>query len=103
MNFLKQLILLFQQITIVGMPAWSTGIVFGRRQKGITLWMSSEGVLQTPFRAPLTEDPSFNNIGVKRTNVGKHFCGRSRRGRISKHYQYMRTLPVGRRDIRFNY
>ncbi len=52
--------LLFQQVQALGMPAWSAGYcIWDEDKKAITLWMSSEGVLQPPFKGPLTEDPSF--------------------------------------------
>ncbi len=59
--------LLFQQMQELGMPAWSAGYCIWdedlpaskANKQGITLWMSSEGVMQPSFHAPLTEDPSF--------------------------------------------
>ena len=52
--------LLFQQVQSLGMKAWSAGYcIWDEDQQAVTAWMSSEGVLQAPFKAPLTEDPSF--------------------------------------------
>ncbi len=86
--------LLFQQLQALGMPAWSAGYtLWDTDKKAITLWMSSEGVIQLPFKAPLTEDPSFI-----------HFLDAYQRGEslhveevggeaLAAHYTYMRTLP----------
>ena len=52
--------LLFSQIQSLGMPAWSTGYcIWSDDKKDVTLWMSSEGVLQPPFIAPTNEDELF--------------------------------------------
>ena len=51
---------LFQQVQSLGIPAWSAGYcIWDEDKQGITLWMSSEGVMQPSVHAPLTEDPSF--------------------------------------------
>jgi hypothetical protein len=56
--------LLFQQVQSLGMPAWSAGYCTWDEDmptsqaalSAVTLWMSSEGVLQPPFTAPTTKD-----------------------------------------------
>jgi hypothetical protein len=87
--------LLFHQLQELGMPTWSAGYgVFDEDQKGVTNWMSSEGILQPPFHAPLTEDPTFKqfSIGLKK---GKplHIWETSGE-KLVEHYQYMMKLPV---------
>ena len=50
--------LLFQQMQPLGIPAWSTGYcIWEDNKQAASFWMSSEGVLQSPFKAPLTEEP----------------------------------------------
>ena len=53
--------LLFQQVQSLGMPAWSAGYCTWDDDKNssVTLWMSSEGVLQPPFTAPTSKDELF--------------------------------------------
>ncbi|MBL7871265.1 MAG: nuclear transport factor 2 family protein, partial [Cyclobacteriaceae bacterium] len=53
--------LLFQQVQSLGMPAWSAGYCLWNDdyKKSVTLWMSSEGVIQPPFTAPTTKDALF--------------------------------------------
>ena len=41
------------------MPGVRGYCIWDEDKQAVTAWMSSEGVLQAPFRAPLTEDPSF--------------------------------------------
>jgi ketosteroid isomerase-like protein len=50
--------ILFQQVQALGMPAWSAGYCIWNddRKSSVTLWMSSEGVMQQPFTAPTTKD-----------------------------------------------
>ena len=88
-------ILLFQQIQALGMPAWSAGYcIWDYDKQGITLWMSSEGVMQPSFHAPLTEDLSFINMkeAFERGDTFhvEEVCAEA----LVTHYRYMRTLPV---------
>jgi signal transduction histidine kinase/ketosteroid isomerase-like protein len=94
--------LLFQQVQSLGMPAWSAGYCIwdddlpaGQAGKqGITLWMSSEGVMQPSFHAPLTKDPSFIHMR-EAYEKGQTFHVEEVGGKaLVKHYNYMRTLPV---------
>lgn len=87
--------LLFQQIQSLGMPAWSAGYcIWDEDKQGITLWMSSEGIMQPSFHTQLTEDPSF--IHMKQAyEKGEAFHVEEVGGEaLVSHYQYMRTLPV---------
>ncbi len=86
---------LFQQMQSLGVPAWSAGYcIWDKDKQGITLWMSSEGVMQPCAHAPLTEDPSF--IHMKEAyERGDDFHVEEVGGEaLVSHYQYMRTLPV---------
>ncbi len=92
--------LLFQQIQSLGMPAWSAGYCTwnNEEKRFVTLWMSSEGVLQPPFGAPTTEDELFIQMR-KGQEGGKTFHVVEMGGdKLVKHYKYMRTLP-GMGDI----
>jgi hypothetical protein len=87
--------LLFQQVQSLGMPAWSAGYcIWNDDKSAVTLWMSSEGVLQPPFIAPTTEDELFKQMR-KGLEDGKdlHICEMGGKD-LELHYQYMRTLPV---------
>jgi ketosteroid isomerase-like protein len=94
--------LLFQQVQLLGVPAWSAGYCIwdedlpaGQAGKqGITLWMSSEGVMQPSFHAPLTKDPSFIHMR-EAYEKGQTFHVEEVGGKaLVAHYKYMRTLPV---------
>ncbi len=87
--------LLFQQLQSLGMPAWNAGYcIWDEDKKTITLWMSSEGVLQPPFRAPLTEDPSFIHFLEAHERGETFFVDEIGGEELVRHYKYMRTLPV---------
>ena len=87
--------ILFQQVQSLGMPAWSAGYcTWNENKSAITLWMSSEGVLQPPFTAPTTDDELFIQMR-KGQEDGKTFHVVEMGGdKLEAHYQYMRTLPV---------
>ena len=87
--------LLFQQVQSLGMPAWSAGYCTLNDDKTeVTLWMSSEGVLQPPFKAPTTEDELFIQMR-KGYEEGKTLHIVEMGGeQLVTHYRYMRTLPV---------
>ncbi|HJS53286.1 MAG TPA: tetratricopeptide repeat protein, partial [Chitinophagaceae bacterium] len=86
--------LLFQQVQSLGMPAWSAGYcIWDDDKKAITLWMSSEGVLQPSLRMPLTEDPSLIHF-LEANQRGESFFVEEVGGEALKsHYVYLRTLP----------
>ncbi len=88
--------LLFQQVQLLGMPAWSAGYCTWNDDKksAITLWMSSEGVMQPAFSAPTTKDELFIEMR-KGSEQGKSLHVVEMGGKkLVKHYQYMRTLPL---------
>ena len=86
---------LFQQVQTLGMPAWSAGYcIWNDNKSAVTLWMSSEGVLQPPFTAPTTKDELFIEMR-KGQEAGNTFHVVEMGGKkLEKHYEYMRTLPV---------
>ncbi|WP_198669830.1 ATP-binding protein [Cognataquiflexum aquatile] len=94
--------LLFQQIQSLGMPAWSAGYCTWKEdlptekegKSAVTLWMSSEGVLQPPFTAPTTEDKLFIQMR-EGAEKGKDLHVVELGGKeLEQHYRYMRELPV---------
>jgi len=87
--------LLFQQVQELSMPAWSAGYCNWIDNKTtITFWMSSEGVLQPPFNAPTTKDPSFIHMREAAERGETFYVEAVGGGKLVKHYQYMHTLPV---------
>ncbi|GAB2839569.1 sensor histidine kinase [Ferruginibacter profundus] len=87
--------ILFQQMQTLGMPAWSAGYcIWDNDHQAITLWMSSAGIIQQPFRAPVTEDPSFIHF-YDAWKRGETFYVEEIGGNaIVSHYKYMCRLPV---------
>jgi signal transduction histidine kinase len=94
--------LLFQQIQSLGMPAWSAGYCTWKEnlptekegKSAVTLWMSSEGVIQPPFFAPTTEDKLFIHMR-EGAEKGKDLHVVEMGGEeLEQHYRYMRELPV---------
>jgi len=87
--------ILFQQMQTLGMPAWSAGYcIWDDDHQAITLWMSSAGIIQQPFRAPVTEDPSFIHF-YDAWKRGETFYVEEIGGEaIVSHYKYMCRLPV---------
>ncbi|MGL6267538.1 MAG: hypothetical protein ACRC2O_06410, partial [Chitinophagaceae bacterium] len=87
--------LLFLQMQTLGMPAWSAGYcIWDEDKQGVTLWMSSEGLIQPPFHAPLTDDPTFIHMR-EAYDKGENFHVEAVGGdELVSHYKYMRTLPV---------
>jgi signal transduction histidine kinase len=87
-------ILLFQQVQLLGVPAWAAGYcIWDEDKKGITLWMSSEGILEPSFHAPTTEDPSFIHFREAWERGESFFVEEIGREELAEHYQYMRKLP----------
>jgi signal transduction histidine kinase/virulence-associated protein VapD len=87
--------LLFHQMQNLGMPTWSAGYcIWDNLKQKITLWMSSEDVIQPPFDLPLTEDPSLIHMR-EAYERGEVFHEEAVGGEaLATHYKYMRTLPV---------
>ena len=86
---------LFLQVQALGIPAWSAGYcVWDEDKKGITLWMSSEGVMQPSAHAPCTEDPSFIHMSEAYERGDAFHVEEIGGEALVTHYNYMRTLPV---------
>ncbi len=87
--------LLFEQVQTLGMPAWSAGYcIFDEDKQGVTIWMSSDGVLQPPFRAPLTEEASFIRMREAYERGETFYVEEVGDEELRMRYQYLRTLPV---------
>ncbi len=87
--------LLFHQIQILGVPAFAAGYcIWDEDKQAITLWMSSEGVLQPPFKAPTTEDELFIQMRKGYENGRSLHIVEMGGEELVAHYKYMRTLPV---------
>ncbi len=86
--------LLFQQVQTLGIPAWSCGYnIWEKEEKICTGWMSSNDILQPPFRIPLTESPSFIRQ-YESKQKGEIFYVEEVGGEaLAAHYQYMGSLP----------
>jgi signal transduction histidine kinase/ketosteroid isomerase-like protein len=86
--------LLFKQVNALGIPVWSCGFnIWEKGDKVCTGWMSSEGMLQPPFKIPLTESPTFIHF-LKSKEKGETFYVEEKGGKIlAAHYKYMLTLP----------
>ena len=88
--------LLFQQVQSLGMNAWSAGYcIWDEDKQAVTAWMSSEGVLQAPFRAPLTEDPSFIHFREAYERGETFFVEEIGGEELVAHYKYVRSQPTG--------
>ena len=86
---------LFLQVQALGIPAWSAGYcIWDEDKKGITLWMSSEGVMQPSAHAPCTEDPSFIHMREAYERGDAFHVEEIGGEALVTHYKYMRTLPV---------
>ncbi len=87
--------ILFQQVQSLGMPAWSAGYcIWDDDKKAITLWMSSAGIIQQPFKASLTEDPSFIHFFEAYQRGETFYTEEIGEDELVSHYQYIRKLPV---------
>ena len=86
--------LLFLQVQSLGMSAWSAGYcIWDDNKKAITLWMSSEGVIQLPLRMPLTEDPYLMHFLEAHQRGESFFVEEVGGDALIEHYAYLRTLP----------
>ena len=87
--------LLFQQLQTLGMPAWSAGYcIFHEDKQSVTIWMSSDGVLQPPFRVPLTEEASFIRMREAYERGETFYVEEVGGEELRTRYQYLRTLSV---------
>jgi signal transduction histidine kinase len=86
--------LLFHQLQSLGMPAWSAGYcTWDDDKRAITLWMSSEGVLQPALRMPLTDDPSLMHFREAYERGETFFVEEVGGEALKEHYAYLKALP----------
>ena len=86
--------LLFQQVQALGVPAWSCGFnIWDEKENCFTGWMSSEGILQPPFKIPFSEVPTFNRFYESRKNGEVFYVEEVGGQALVDQYQYMRGLP----------
>jgi signal transduction histidine kinase len=86
--------LLFQQVKSLEIPTWSAGYcIWDEDRRGITLWMSSEDVIQPSFHAPLTEDPVFIRMREAFERGESFYVEEMGGDELVAHYRYMSTLP----------
>ena len=86
--------LLFQQVQVLGVPAWSCGFnIWDEKENCFTGWMSSEGILQPPFKIPFSEVPTFNRFYESRKNGEVFYVEEVGGQALVDQYQYMRGLP----------
>jgi signal transduction histidine kinase len=86
--------ILFKQVQSLGIPVWSCGYnIWEQGEKFCTGWMSSEGMIQRPFRIPLTESPTFIRF-LESKEKGETFYVEEVSGKaLAEHYDYMLSLP----------
>ncbi len=87
--------LLFRQVKELGIHTWSCGYnIWDEDRKAATVWMSSEGTIQPPFKTPLTEYPTFIHF-YEAAQRGESLFVEEMGGEVLKaHYRYMHTLPL---------
>jgi len=87
--------ILFQQVQSLGMPAWSAGYcIWDENHQAFTLWMSSAGIIQQPFKAPVTDDPSFIRFHEAYKRGESFYVEAIGGNELVSHYEYMCKLPV---------
>ena len=86
---------LFLQVQALGIPAWSAGYcIWDEDKKAAEACMSSEGVIQKPFKIPITGDPSFVNFYDAYRRGDTFYVEEIGGEALVSHYRFMRTLPV---------
>ena len=86
--------LLFHQMQALDIPAFSAGYcIWADDKKAATFWMSSEGVLQPPFKVPLTENAMFIHYREAHQRGEAFYAEEFGGEELVKHYQYMGTIP----------
>ncbi|MCR9015396.1 nuclear transport factor 2 family protein, partial [Aquiflexum gelatinilyticum] len=86
--------LLFLEVQGLGVPAWSSGFnILAEDGKSAAAWMSSEGVLQEPFKLRLFGESSFDEMGAfinsKDTFMVQELGGNA----LVEHYDHMKSFP----------
>jgi signal transduction histidine kinase len=95
--------LLFHQVQALGVPAWSCGFnIWEQSENCFTGWMSSQGILQPPFKIPLSDIAPFNRFYESRQKGELFYVDEMGGDTLVAQYQYMRSLP-GFGDILDNF
>jgi signal transduction histidine kinase len=86
--------LLFLEVQALGIPAWSCGYnVLAEDKRSAAAWMSSEGILQEPFKLRLHGEASFDEmrdfILSDNTMLIQELDGRA----LEEHYEHMKSFP----------
>ncbi len=86
--------LLFQQVQVLGVPSWSCGFnIWEEKEKCFTAWMSSEGILQPPFKIPFSKVPTFNRFYESRQKGEVYYIEEMDGDALVAQYKYMQGLP----------
>jgi signal transduction histidine kinase len=86
--------LMFQQMQVLGIPAMSCGYnIWEKNEKACKAWMSSEGMIQPPFKIPLTDRPLFKRFNESREKGEDFFVWEEGGEELKEHYRYMLALP----------
>ena len=86
--------LLFTEVRSLGIPAWSCGYnILTEDKKTATAWMSSEGIMQTPFQLRLFGEASFDEMGKFILSDHTMFVQELGGKALEDHYAYMKTFP----------
>ncbi|EOZ96610.1 response regulator receiver domain protein (CheY-like) [Indibacter alkaliphilus LW1] len=86
--------LLFTEVRSLGIPAWSCGYnILEEDKKTATAWMSSEGIMQTPFQLRLFGEASFDEMGEFIPSDHTMFVQELGGKALEDHYAYMKTFP----------
>src|SRR5688572_5289367 len=87
--------LLFQQIESLGIHVFSTGYnIWNEDKTAVTSWMSSQGIIQPPFKLSLTEEPSLIECYEAAKRGDKFFVQELSGQKLVSHLNYMSGLPV---------
>src|SRR5688572_1754860 len=87
--------LLFQQIESLGIHVLSTGYnIWKEDKRSVTSWMSSQGIIQPPFKLSLTEEPALIECYEAAKRGNKFFVQELSGQKLVSHLNYMSGLPV---------
>ena len=86
--------LLFRQIESLGIHVFSTGYnIWQDDKKAVTSWMSSQGLIQRPFKLPLTVEPALIECYEAASRGDTFYVQELSGDKLISHLRYMRTLP----------
>ena len=86
--------LLFRQIESLGIHVFSTGYnIWQDDKKAVISWMSSQGLIQRPFKLPLTVEPALIECYEAASRGDTFYVQELSGDKLISHLGYMRTLP----------